>query len=133
MTSDDDFWDSVALATRPAAAFKHRDHIRLAWIGLRRFGVDAAGDAVGRAIRAFATHHGAADKYHETITQAWVQLVATACAASPDVQDFDTLVARHPALLDKTLLHRFYSPECLASDAARAAWIDPDRAPIAAP
>jgi hypothetical protein len=44
--------------------------------------------------------------------------------------DFEDFAARHPALLDKRLLTQHYSPAVLASAAARAGWVDPDRLPF---
>ena len=60
--------------------FHHRDHIRLAWIYLQRYGeLEALGHIAG-AIRKFAAHHGKSDKYHETVTVAWLRLLANAMA-----------------------------------------------------
>ncbi|MCZ0978806.1 hypothetical protein O1L60_04810 [Streptomyces diastatochromogenes] len=42
--------------------------------------------------------------------------------------DFAAFAAHHPDLLDKDLLARFYRPATLASDEARAAWVEPDLA-----
>src|SRR5205814_9476859 len=42
--------------------FHHSDHLRLAWIQIRRLGVDQASEAVTAAIRQFATRHGHADR-----------------------------------------------------------------------
>ncbi len=52
--------------------FHHRDHLRLAWIQIRRLGLERAADAVVWSIRQFAARHGHADRYHETMTRFWV-------------------------------------------------------------
>jgi len=110
--------------------FRHRDHVRLAWVCLREHGCDGALDRVRSGIQRFATHHGAARKYHETMTAAWLALVAAAMEAAPTGDDFEQLLAAHPRLLDATALGEHYSAELLASDRAREAWVEPDLRPI---
>lgn len=70
--------------------------------------------------------------YHETITQAYIRLVATFLAAHDRGQPLVDLVN---ALLGSPLAHRdallaHYSRERLFSVAARKAWVEPDLAPI---
>ena len=73
--------------------FHHRDHLRLAWIQIRRLGVDRAAQAVAGAIRQFASGHGHADRYHETLTRFWVRVVGMGITRHPTLA-FDDLVAR---------------------------------------
>jgi hypothetical protein len=42
------------------------------------------------------------------------------------------ILGRNARLLDPGLLGDFYSPALLASPAARAQWVDPDRRPLPA-
>jgi N-formylglutamate deformylase len=49
--------------------FRHRDHLRLAWLELRRHGRERGGDLVAAGIRRFSAARGQADRYHETITR----------------------------------------------------------------
>jgi hypothetical protein len=112
--------------------FHHRDHVRLAWLYLRAGEWDDAVRRIRDGIRRFAVHHGASRKYHETITIAWLAVVAAAIDASPDVADFDAFLATHERLLDPGALRAHYSPELLASDRARAEWVEPDLEPIPA-
>jgi hypothetical protein len=106
--------------------FHHRDHIRLAWIYLQRYEEPEARRHIAEAIRKFAAHHGKRDKYHETITMAWLRLVANAMAHLPPEASFNDLTAASPELLDKRSIERFYSMPILASDAARTSWVEPD-------
>lgn len=104
--------------------FRHRDHVRIAWIYLRQLPYDRAVQAMEQGIRRFATHHGALDKYHHTMTLVWMRLVA---AARPDASDdFDAFLATHPQLLDKDIPRRFYSTSLLDSPAAKSGWVEPD-------
>ena len=105
--------------------FHHRDHLRLAWIQIRRLGVERASDTVAGAIRRFAAHHGHADRYHETMTCFWVRAVGMGVTRHPTLS-FDDLVAAEPHLLDKNLPYRHWSRERMGSDEARRQWTEPD-------
>ena len=110
--------------------FHHRDHIRLAWIYLQRYGESEARRHMSEAIRRFAAFHGKIDKYHETITLAWLRLVAGAMTRVPGDRTFDKLTLLAPELLDRRTLDKFYSAGALASDAARNTWVGPDLQPL---
>ena len=108
------------------ADFRHPDHLRVAHYYLLRDGYPFALETVSATIRRFAELHGASRKFHATITECWVRLVAAALAESPGVRSFETLVALHPHLLAKETPLRHYTRERLFSDAARAGWLEPD-------
>jgi hypothetical protein len=105
--------------------FHHRDHLRVTYLYLRHFGEQATRERLGPAILRYAAARNGAEKYHETITRAWISLVAQASA-----QDFDAMLAAYPHLLDKNLLDRYYSPAVLQSQEARERWVEPDRQPL---
>src|SRR6202165_972170 len=106
-------------------SFHHRDHLRLAWIQIRRLGLDRASDAVAEAIRRFAAHHGHADRYHETMTRFWLRVVGLGINRHPTLP-FDELLAAEPHLLDKNLPFRHWTRERMGSDEARQQWVEPD-------
>jgi hypothetical protein len=66
------------------------------------------------------------------MTMAWMRLVDAAMRSSssgPGAADtFDAFSARHPFLLEKDALKRFYSADVLLSDRARQEWVEPDLA-----
>jgi hypothetical protein len=107
--------------------FHHRDHLHVTFLYLRQFGEAETRHRLGPAILRYAAARNASQKYHETITVAWICLVA---AASAGAEDFEAMLAAHPRLLDKNLLDRYYSPELLQSTAAREHWVEPDRASL---
>jgi len=111
-------------------SFHHRDHIRLAWIYLQRYPELEARGQIAGVIRRFAAHHGKTDKYHETITVAWLRLVRSAMARVPLDASFDELTIAAPALLDKRTIEKFYSTAVLATEAARTYWVEPDLQPL---
>jgi hypothetical protein len=110
-------------------AFSHREHLELAWNYLALYEVDEAQRAVGSAIRHVARLHGMPDRYHQTITRSWVQLVALHRLGS-DARSFDEFIAENPGLLDRRVLDRHYSRELIASPRARARWTEPDLAAL---
>jgi hypothetical protein len=105
--------------------FHHRDHLRLAWIQIRRLGLERASDAVAGAIQQFAAHHGHADRYHETMTRFWLRVVGLGINRHPTL-GFDELLAAEPHLLDKNLPFSHWTRERMGSDEARQRWVEPD-------
>jgi hypothetical protein len=114
----------------PGGAFGHREHVHLAYLAVQRYGPDKAPGAVAAWIHQLAAYHGAPQKFHATVTRAWVEIVAHHMAAAPQATDFAAFAGRHPALLDKRLLTRHYSSRVLASPAAKTGWAEPDLAPF---
>jgi hypothetical protein len=72
---------------------------------------------------------GSPDGYHETITVAFVRVIAD---RSEGGERYETFRARNPDLFDRTLpaLLRHYTKERLYSSEARAAFVEPDREPL---
>jgi hypothetical protein len=99
------------------SAFRHADHVRVARGLAERYGHDEGLRRMIAGIRAMAARSGRPEAYHETITRAWYELIASAGA-----------LADAPELLDKRLLERFYSQPRLA--AGRERWLTPDRRPL---
>ena len=118
----------LAEVAPPGVAFRHRQHIHLAFIAVRRHGGPRAAELIGRWIRHIAAYERAPQKYHATVTRAWTEIVAHHVSADPSVTTFDAFAERNPALLDKRLLARHYTSAVLASAAARAGWEAPDLA-----
>jgi hypothetical protein len=124
--TDDEFLHAFFSLTLPHSAFRHRDHLRLAWLVARRHGAQAAPGIVSAGIRRYAGAHGHAPAYHETLTRFWTGVAAHHAGAD----DFDQLLADHPMLLDRGLPLRHWSREALFSAGARADWRAPDVLPL---
>jgi hypothetical protein len=112
----------------PDGAFRHRQHIHLAFLAVRRYGAEAAPDLISHWIRQIAAYERAPQKYNATVTRAWTQIVAHHVDADPSVTEFTEFADRFPALLDKRLLSLHYRSATLASPAARSGWVGPDLA-----
>jgi hypothetical protein len=124
--NDQEFREAFESLKIPNDMFRHREHIRLAWIYSRHFPEEQALARMMQGIQAFANHHGASAKYHHTITVAWMRLVRHAACLAPESPDFHTFAAGHVYLLNPRLLESYYSKARLLNDAARHAWIEPD-------
>jgi hypothetical protein len=105
--------------------FGHREHLELAWKLLRRYPIDEAAESMVAAIRHVAQLHGADDKYHETITRAWLHFVAVHTQRW-GAESFEDFIERNPDLLDPRLIEHFYSRELILSESARLVWEIPD-------
>src|SRR5262245_51823425 len=65
------------------AEFHHEHHVHVAWLFVRRHGMPAALAEFTAAIRRFAEAKGAKGLYHETITWAFLLLIAERQARTP--------------------------------------------------
>ena len=119
--SDEDFLAAFHSCTLQNSQFHHADHLRLAWLHLHRQPFERALESVRSGIQRFALHHGAPGLYHETITSAWVRLLATHHELT-----FDEFLLRNRDRLSKDLLHAYWSKPLLDSSRARQEWVDPD-------
>lgn len=128
--SDEDFLRAFEDLTFPADQFHHREHIRVAWLYLKSSDATRAAERMTAGIRRFANHHGATQKYHHTLTLAWMRLVAAALVETPEGQTFQQFLGEHAELADKDLLKKYYSSELLQTIAAREGWVEPDLQPL---
>jgi hypothetical protein len=123
------FDELMAQVMTDVAHFGHRQHVQLSWLAVHRYGPAEACRLVSAGIQRTARYAGAPQKYHATMSRAWIELIAYHVDEHGS-DDFGAFVAHNAALLDKRLLLRFYEPSTLASPAARTGWVEPDRAPF---
>lgn len=113
-----------AQAVEPGA-FGHREHLEAAFEALRRDEFVTAAARYATAIRRFAAAAGAAEKFHVTITLAYLSLMAERMAVK-DHDGFESFLRANPDLLDNPLAAS-YSPERLSLSLARTVFLLPDR------
>ncbi len=118
---DDDFLSAFRSCKLDLSAFRHGDHLRLAWLHLHRSPVNKALDQVREDISRYASYHGVSHIFHETLTTAWVRLLATHSESS-----FSEFLAQNEHKLNADLLYRYWTPAALESEAARRQWLPPD-------
>jgi hypothetical protein len=128
--SDEDFLRAFEDLSFPADLFHHREHIRVAWLYLKSSDATRAAGRMSEGIRRFANHHGATQKYHRTLTLAWMRLVADALVETPEGYTFEQFITTHPQLKEAKLPDKYYSKELLQTAAAREAWVEPDLQPL---
>ena len=128
--SDEEFLRAFEDLSFPAALFHHREHIRVAWLYLKSSDATRAAERMSEGIRRFANHHGATQKYHHTLTLAWMRLVAADLVETPEGHTFEQFLAAHPELKDPKLLDKYYSKELLQTTGAREDWVEPDVQPL---
>ncbi|MEO8078217.1 MAG: hypothetical protein ABI818_17960 [Acidobacteriota bacterium] len=124
MVTDDELVHGFETGT--LTDFPHAQHVRLTIIYLDRHGREDTLNRLADGLLLFATTKGHPEKFHVTMTRAWVELIVAARAACPGARDAASLVAACPLLLDRDGLLRFYSADRLNSDLARAQWVTPD-------
>jgi len=127
--SDEAFVHAFESCHITGESFRHADHVRLAWIYVTRFGPRMAEERFSEGLRRLAAQLGIPEKFHLTVTLAWLRVVA-ARVKSDQVQSFDDWISIHLELLDRSFLHNYYSEPCLTSAVARANWVEPDRRPL---
>ena len=107
-----------------AAAFPHREHVRMAFEMLRRHDFAESVWLFSRTLRAMAARAGKPQAFHQTVTVAFLALIAERMQRGAH-RDFPALVRAHPELLDKSALGRWYRPATLADEVARRTFVLP--------
>jgi hypothetical protein len=135
MTGCDHLDDSSLLAAFETLAigphdFRHREHVRVAFALLT-----STGDLATAAVRFrwllqwFAAAAGAASKYHETLTWAYLAVIAERMYGRAYTSSLE-LLAANPDLLDHRggAIARYYDVAAItASPLARAVFVLPER------
>ena len=115
----------------------HRSHVRVAVLYLSRFGFDAALERMRERIQSFNRAKGIKDTkssgYHETLTVAWLRVIANALdvMARPPANSLE-FCRQNQHLLDKTFLRRHYSSDRMLTDEAKRQFVEPDLEPLPA-
>ena len=122
-----ELFDRFVDTTLPADQFHHPQHVEVAWRFVTKYGMPAALAEFTAAIKRFADAKGAHGLYHETITWAFLLLIAEREAKHPR-GDWAAFAAANPDLLvwKPSILERYYSKELLASELARRTFLMPD-------
>ena len=113
------------------AEFDHPAHLRLAYIHLATHGPDEAVTTFREALLGFLRRHQVdPGKFHETLTQAWLQAVWYFMQRFGDTTSADDFLQKSTVLHDSKVMLTHYSRELLFSDEARRQFVEPDLDPI---
>ena len=119
----------------PRPEWTHAAHLAVGLWHASRYGREEALVRLRAGITRLNESNGVVNSptggYHETVTRAYVDLLADFASRHAD----KTAAERVTALLadplsDKKALLRFYSRSVLESSAARLDWVEPDLAPL---
>jgi hypothetical protein len=113
--------------TLPPADFGHAEHVRLAWAYLEHTPLPVAAARLCAGLKRYTRAVGAAGKYHETVTLAWLFLVDERRRRAGD-GDWPAFRRANPDLFDPSArpLAAWYRPETLRSARARRRFVLPD-------
>jgi hypothetical protein len=128
--TDEDLIRHLDACTLHPSQFPHREHVRLGWLYLQRRPLTEAVAAFSAGLKAFATALGKPDRYHETITWAYLLIIQDRMArqSSAAERSWEAFAADNADLIasGRQVLERYYRPETLDSPLARARFIWPD-------
>ncbi len=105
--------------------FSHAEHVRMAFEMLGRYDFAQAALHFSRALRIMTQRVGKPEKFHQTLTIAFLALIAERRQARA-YEDFAAFAAANPDLMTRSALDRWYSPQRLASEVARTTFVLPD-------
>lgn len=107
--------------------FDHKGHLRLAWLYLTRFEFEEALGKISSGIQAYAGSLGAHDKYHATITDAIVRIMANRMSEFEEGNWQDFVINNRDLVEDAlSVLASYYSSDTLFSERARLEVVEPD-------
>jgi hypothetical protein len=127
--TDAEFLNAFEQCELTGHQFDHVGHLRVACLLLQRGTLNDAVENTCTGIERLAAHLGAPGKFHRTVTEALVRVMAHRGAASLPWGDF---LRTSPELIHdtKALLARHYSDQRLADPRARQVFVEPDREPL---
>ena len=105
-------------------AFPHAEQLRLGYEMLARFPFAEALARYSRGLRLLVARVGKPEVYHETLTVAFLAVIAER-RASAQADGWEEFIAANSDLLDKRCIERWYDPEQLASEVARGSFCLP--------
>ncbi len=127
--TDDNFIDQLEACTLKEERFHHADHLHAAWLYFKRFRATEAIARFSDVLRSYATSLGRSDRYHETITWAYLLLINERMHRAQSGATWEQFVAANGDLFDwkNSILAKYYRPETLACGLAREVFLLPDR------
>ena len=126
--TDAEFLGALESCALPESEFNHAGHVRAGYLYLQQAGFAAALGRLSCAIRAYARHHGQPNRYHETMTVAYLALIQQHMAERGDGGGWDRFARANPELFEAGLLAQFYARAELDSPLARRVFLLPGQA-----
>jgi hypothetical protein len=126
MTSSSEDSKAAASRTNP---FHHTDHVRMAFLYVRRYPALEAIQRFSSALARFAAANGKPQLYNETVTWAFLLLIRERIVRAGRAQTWNEFAAANADLLSwkDNILKNYYRDETLSSDLAKATFLFPDK------
>lgn len=127
--SDKEFIQQFEQQTLSPEEFDHKGHLRIAWLYLSRDELMNAVERVCGGIKAYAESLGATDKFHHTLTEAIVRLMAVRMGSESE-ESFEDFLKVNSDLVNNLpqVLAKHYSQSVLDSQPAKKEYVVPDLA-----
>jgi predicted metal-dependent hydrolase len=123
--TDEEFLRALESCELPESAFGHAGHVRAAYLYLQRAEFAGALQRIRLAIRNYAGHLGKPNRYHETITVAYLALIQQHMRERGDGGGWTAFARENPELFQPGLLLHFYPQAQLESELAREVFLLP--------
>jgi hypothetical protein len=127
--TDEEFLRVLESCTLSESEFGHHAHVRAGYLYLKNSNFAEALVRMRRSICAYAAHLGRPDRYHETITIAYLALIQQCIVERGDGGGWATFAQSNPELCDPELLGHFYDRDILESTLARRVFLLPRSKP----
>ena len=111
--------------------FNHEAHLRIAWIYINKFGLDAAIESMCEDLYNYVDHLSAKDKFNKTLTVAAIRAVDHFNKRSLSLSFVD-FIKRYPQLKNdfKRLIASHYKTDIFNSPSAKLHYLEPDLLPF---
>jgi hypothetical protein len=123
--TDEEFIRALESCRLPESDFGHAAHLRAGYLYLQQTDFAGALARIGRAIRNYAKHLGKPDRYHETITVAYLALIQQHICERGNGGGWTAFARDNGELFQPGLLRQFYPKAQLESALARKVFLLP--------
>ena len=131
---DEAFLKAFKDCTLPFEQWKHRAHLKVAYLYLRQLPFAEALDKIRANIQRYNAATNTPETlergYHETMTVAWLRLVDFTLREYGPAASADEFLEAQEHLLNRKVLRFFYSRDRLLSWHAKTEFVEPDLAPF---
>jgi transketolase len=132
--SDEDFLAQFESTAWPLETWHHRQHIKVAYLYLRKYPFSQALARIREKIKAFNAAKKVPESltggYHDTMTQAWMHLVYFTLCEYGTATDADAFYEQHPQLWGMKALRFYYTKERFLTHEAKTQFVTPDITPF---
>jgi hypothetical protein len=132
--TDEEFLRRFESTDWPLTEWRHRQHIKVAYLYLRRYPFAQAQTRIRERIKAFNASKSVPESltrgYHDTMTQAWMHLVHFTLCEYGAAADADAFFNENPQLWSKNVLRFYYTEERFRTQEAKDGFVTPDITPL---